>query len=212
MRVAILTSPNQWFLPYAKILTKKIEGSELFNDHRHIGSDFEIVFILGYHQIIGEHYLEIHKHNLVVHESNLPKGKGWSPMFWQILEGKSEIPFTLFEASNGVDDGNIYMQKTLELTGYELHDELRNKQAYFNMGMCADFIENYTKYQPIKQKGKETFYKKRTSKDSELDINRSIKDQFNLLRIVSNDHYPAFFEIGGKKYTLKVDEVENETR
>ena len=46
---------------------------------------------------------------------------------------------------------------------------------------------------PRAQVGKSEFYSKRTPKDSELDINKSIKDQFNLLRICNNEQFPAFF-------------------
>ena len=60
------------------------------------------------------------------------------------------------------------------------------------------------------QEGVATYYERRTPKDSELDINRSIKDQFNLLRIVDNERYPAFFYIGDKKYKISIEEY-NET-
>ena len=129
-------------------------------------------------------------------------------MFWQILEGKNEIPFTMFEAASGVDNGDIYMQDTLVLTGYELNDELREKQANFIIDMCLKFINNYDIHKIAnKQSGEETFYLKRTAKDSELNINKSIKEQFNLLRIVSNDDYPAFFNIDGHKYIIKIEEA-----
>jgi len=44
-----------------------------------------------------------------------------------------------------------------------------------------------------------------TLNDSRLDIDRSIKEQFNLLRVVGNEEYPAFFEINGHKYLLKIE-------
>ena len=214
MKVAILTTPNQWFVVFAKQLQQAIKESELFFSHQEINNSYDVVFILSYHKIIPEKYLYINKHNIVIHASALPAGKGWAPMFWQIIEGKNEIPFTMFEASNGVDNGDIYMQKILKLTGYELHDELRAKQANFIMDMCLEFINNYKKYKnPMPQQGNESFYQKRTPKDSKLDINKSIKEQFNLLRICSNEEYPAFFEIDGKKYILKIEEeLKNENR
>ena len=130
-------------------------------------------------------------------------------MFWQILEGKNEIPFSMFEASEKMDDGDIYMQKILHLTGYELNAELRNKQAEFIMQMCLEFLEHYELYNtPDKQKGKSTFYAKRSAKNSEIDIHRTIHDQFNLLRIVDNESYPAFFEIEANRYTLKIERAD----
>jgi len=205
--VAILTSPNQWFVPYAEVLSKKMAGSKVFNDHSEIGSDFDVVFILGYHKIIGAKYLKLHKHNVVVHESELPYGKGWAPLFWQILENKSQVTFTMFEASSGVDDGDIYMQKTLSLDGSELNEELRRLQAELTVDMCLDFVECYDKYKlPSKQQGEETFYKRRGPKDSKLDVNKTLGEQFNLLRIVDNEEYPAYFEHLGRKYILKITE------
>ena len=206
MKVAILTSPNQWFTEYAKLLNKLIKNSDLYYRHEEILDSYYILFILSYHKIIESKYLDKHKQNIVIHASKLPRGKGWAPMFWQILEGKNKIPFTMFEASSGVDDGDIYMQKELSLTGYELNKELREKQAKFTIDMCLEFINNYEKYKtPKKQTGKESFYPKRDKKDSKLDINKTLKEQFNLLRIVDNDDYPAFFELDGHRYTLKIE-------
>ncbi len=213
MKIAILTSRNQWFIPYAKKLQNRIVGSDLFYNHKNIDSSYNIVFILGYHSIIEQEYLHKHNHNIVVHESDLPNGKGWAPMFWQIIENKNEIIFSMFEASVDVDDGDVYMKKTLTFSGLELNNELREKQANFTIEMCLEFMNNYHKYKiPIKQLGTETFYSKRTAKDSKLDINKTIKEQFNLLRIVDNESYPAFFYKDNKKYILKIEEVNNENR
>ena len=41
--------------------------------------------------------------------------------------------------------------------------------------------------------------------DSELDIKKSIKDQFDKLRIVDNNKYPPFFLINKKIYTIRID-------
>ena len=213
MKIAILTSPNQWFIKYAKELQNQLQDSKLLFEYKDIDDSFDIVFILSYHKIIEDIYLKKSKHNIVIHASDLPKGKGWAPMFWQILEGKNSIPFTMFEASLGVDDGDIYMKKELQLSGYELNDELREKQANFTIKMCLEFLQNYEKYKtPYPQKGDESFYKKRDSKDSKLDIDKTIKEQFNLFRIVNNEDYPAFFEIDGYRYSLKIDRIEDEDR
>jgi len=213
MKIAILTSPNQWFIPYAKKLQEMIDFSELFFNHEEMNTQYDVVFILSYHRLISQKYLEKNKHNIVIHASALPQGKGWSPMFWQILEGKNEIPFSMFEADEGIDSGNIYMKRILYLSGYELNEELRNKQADFIVNMCIEFLENYDEYSiPIHQVGKENFYKKRDPKDSELDIHKTIDEQFNLLRIVDNENYPAFFYKDNKKYILKIEEAGNENR
>ena len=213
MKILILTSPNQWFIPYAKQLHEKLPSSDLLYDHNEFAKVYDIVFILSYHKIIPMEQLKENRHNIVIHASALPQGKGWAPMFWQVLEGKDAIPFTMFEAGSGVDDGDIYMQDIIYLTGYELNNELREKQANFIIDMCLEFVNNYEDHRvPQKQSGKESFYSKRSAKDSELDINQTIQEQFNLFRIVDNENYPAFFEIDGHKYILKIEEVQDEDR
>lgn len=208
MKIAVLTSPQQWFVPYAKELSLTLPNATLFFEHEAIDERFEWVFILSYHRLIETHYLQKHRHNIVIHASALPQGKGWAPMFWQILEGKNEIPFSMFEASSGVDDGDIYMQTTLTLSGYELNEELRHKQAQWIIQMCVAFCNHYEDYRtPTPQSGQSTFYPKRSHQDSQLDIHKSLYEQFNLLRIVDNEAYPAFFDIDGHRYILKIEKA-----
>ncbi|WP_169776838.1 formyltransferase family protein [Campylobacter mucosalis] len=202
MKIAVLTSPNQWFVPYAKNLSSKL-NAQLFYDHTEIFG-FDIVFVLSYHRIIADEFLCKNKHNIVIHESDLPQGKGWAPLFHQVLEGKNEIIFTLFEADTGTDSGLIYAKKTLCLTGNELYDELRKKQALMSEEMCFEFIKNYDNLKPQAQSGDESFYPKRTPKDSQLDTSKSLDELFNQLRVVSNDDFPAFFYKNGQKFILKI--------
>ncbi|MBT0742047.1 formyltransferase family protein [Campylobacter lari] len=203
MKIALLTSPNQWFIPYIKKLQKLIPNSLVFYKHEQI-SNYDIVFILSYHRIISKEFLNKNKNNIVIHASKLPQGKGWAPLFHQILEGKNEITFTLFEANEKIDNGDIYLQKTLILNGLELYEELRDKQANFIIELCLDFLKNFPNITKIPQKGKESFYPKRTPKDHELNINKTIKEQFNLLRISNNEDFPAFFYKNGKKFIIKI--------
>lgn len=205
MKIAILTTPGQWFESYAHALSGRLNGAQIYFDHREVAHSYDVVFILSYHKIIEEEYLRRHRHNLVVHASDLPEGKGWAPLFWQVLEGKRNIVFSMIEASAGVDAGDVYMKKSLALTGYELNEELRQKQAQLTIDMCLEFIADYEAHRnPTKQEGVESFYKKRSSKDSELDPDKTIREQFNLLRIVNNDEYPAFFNIDGRRYELQI--------
>ena len=109
---------------------------------------------------------------MLVHESNLPLGKGFSPLQWQILEGKNKIVFSLLEASEEVDSGDIIEQMECNLDGTELYDEVRSKQAKLTFELISRFIRNYPNYKKKKQFGKSTYYRRRKITDSELDINK----------------------------------------
>ena len=88
-----------------------------------------IVFILGYMKILPENFLKRNIMNLVVHESDLPKGKGFAPVQWQILQKKNKIPICLLDANNKADSGDIYEKSFIKLKGYELNGEIRKYQA-----------------------------------------------------------------------------------
>ena len=208
IKIALLTSRESWMVPYVENfntrLTESGFDSKLFFDHKQIDSSYPIVFILSYFKIIGEKFLAQHEHNLVVHESELPKGRGWAPLFWQILEGKNTIPIVMFEASTSVDEGPIYLRDNIILEGHELHDEIRKKQAEKTFDLVLTFLKNMKTLLPVPQEGKSTHYRKRTPEDSELDITKPIAEQFNNLRIASNENYPAFFRFANHKYILNI--------
>ena len=165
---------------------------------------FDVVFVLGFTRILKKDFLEANNQVLIIHESNLPNGKGFSPLQWQILEGKDKIVFSLLEAVEEFDSGDIIEQIELNLDGTELYDEIRSKQAKYTLQLIEMFIKNYPHFNRRKQSGKSTFYKRRKKSDSELNIDLSIKELFPLLRIVNNKDWPGFFRINGVKYILKI--------
>lgn len=169
----------------------------------------DFCFYLSCGQIVPANILSQYRHNLVVHESDLPRGKGWSPLTWQILEGKNRIPATLFEAAKKVDSGVIYAQDWMEFEGYELIDELREAQAKVTIGLCKRFVDGYPQIceEAREQAGEGSFYSRRREMDSALDPSQSLEAQFNLLRVVDNQRYPAFFYLNGQRYSLRIDRV-----
>jgi len=55
-----------------------------------------------------------------------------------------------------------------------------------------------------KQEGDSTYYQRRTISDSQIDPHKTIADQFELLRVVDNERYPAFFRYRDSRYTIKI--------
>lgn len=206
MKIQILCdNPGSWIVVYAKKFKEELkeEGVEvsLLFKHSEV-SKGDILILLSCEKIFKK--LSLNKFNLVIHESDLPQGKGWSPLTWQILEGKNIIPITLFEATEKVDAGLIYNKEFIHLCGTELIEEIREKQANATFNLIRTFVASYPNVNGENQKGEESFYPRRTVKNSELDINKSIAEQFNLLRVCDNERYPAYFKINDKKYIIKI--------
>jgi len=163
-----------------------------------------IVFVLSYTKILDVNFIKRNKKVLIIHPSKLPKDKGFAPVQNQVLKNKRLIHTCIIEASEKVDSGPIIYRDTFLLHGHELSNEIRKKQSISTFKLIRKFLKNYPKFKAYKQKGVSSFNKRRTPSDSELNINKSIKSQFNLLRIVDNKLYPAFFKYRSHTYYIKI--------
>lgn len=203
----LLDNPKSWMMPYAKKLgaacKKRGHSVSIVHDASKV-SQGDVAFFLSCEKIVPKKIRDRNTHNLVIHESALPKGKGWSPLTWQILEGKNNIPITLFEAVEKIDAGDIYEAGVLKFKGNELVDELREKQGDASIRLALQFLDSYPPRKRKKQKGRSTFYARRNVADSELDPQKTLTEQFDLLRVVDNERYPAFFSHRGQTYVLKI--------
>ena len=201
----VFDKDNNWIYDFFKNIKfefKNYSISKFFRADEVLG--FDIVFLLGHTKILPSEFLQRNKLTLVVHASDLPKGKGFAPIQWQLLEGQNEIKVSLIEAAENVDSGDIFLQSIITFDGTELYKEIREKQAIATINIISEFLKLYPNVTRKKQVGKESFYPKRKSADDELDISKTLQENFNLLRIGNNDAWPSFFYFKGVKYLVKI--------
>jgi methionyl-tRNA formyltransferase len=197
---------NEWV---KSMVLKQHKVSLVFDKTELPGGD--ILFLVSCGQIIGDYERAKYKSTLVLHASDLPKRRGWSPHIWSILDGENEITVSLLEAAEPVDTGLVWLKKSFVLEGHELIDEINNKLFDAEIFLMTCAIDGAQEINPSPQIGDPGSYmKKRTDADSEIDPNKSILEQFNLLRIVDSNRYPAFFYHLGCKYQLKIEKVKSE--
>jgi len=208
-KLTIVSNKSSWVSEYVAKLECYFKQLGHYVSHVFDINDVEcgdFAFYLSCEQIAGKGILSRNKHNLVVHPSGLPHGRGWSPLAWQILEGADSIIVTLFEATEKVDRGDIYLQHPVQFRGNELIDELHKTQGEVSINLCLKFVEEYPRIllQRRKQLGVASYYSRRCPKDNELNIDKSLREQFNLFRIADNEKYPAHFTLDGQTYILKI--------
>ena len=211
--IVMFSDDGSWMNPYIEDLLMDWEelGYTVYWMHDVDNAPFaDFCFCLSFGKVVPQEVRKRYLHTLVVHGSDLPEGKGWSPLSWQILEGKNCIPVTLLEAAQRIDSGVIYSQRWIEYRGDELIGELRGVLANAELDLCRRFVDKYPKSaeRATKQSGKESFYLRRRPSDSQLDPNSSIAEQMNLLRIVDNDRYPAFFELRDNQYRIEINKID----
>lgn len=203
----LIDHKDSFFLDYKSILIsklKRLKHKVYFSSNYKKIKKGDLLVIIATKKILTQKYLDKNKLNINVHPSNLPKGRGGAAVVWNILKNKNYFHLTLHKAVKKVDSGDIFIKKKILFKNYELSNSIRKKQAFYTIKLVIKLVKNIHKIRPKKQEGKPTYLPKRTFKDSELDVNKSLKSQFNLLRSVDNDRYPAFFILKKKKFLLKI--------
>lgn len=172
----------------------------------------DILFLVSCSAIIDDEVKKKFKAVLVLHASDLPEGRGWSPHIWSILADQNKIAVCLLEASDPVDSGDIWLKKYFKLEGHELLDEINEALFAVELELMTEAVDSFNTLSPIKQvtahrQLNSCTLRKRTSEDSALDLNKSILDQFNLLRVVDSERYPAYIDHLGHRYKITIEKT-----
>ena len=169
----------------------------------------DILFLVSCAELMTTADREAYRVSLVLHASDLPHGKGWSPHIWQIIGGAEKIVLTLLEASEPIDSGRIWKKTTIPVSRHALWDEINELLFAAEIELMDFAIEKYGLIVPIDQPGGSigTCYPRRTPQDSRLDIEKSISDQFDLMRVCDPNRFPAFFEIHGHRYAIRLEKI-----
>ena len=169
----------------------------------------DLLFLISCSEIVSEEDRKPYSKTLVIHASDLPDGRGWSPHIWQIIGGATVLTLTLLEAANKVDSGDIWTKLQINVSKDALWDEIN--QAVFDAELkLMDFaIDNFGVTQPQAQSSliEPSYHLKRSPSDSKVDAQKSIKEQFDLIRVCDPNRFPAYFELHDHKYTIRLEKV-----
>jgi len=169
----------------------------------------EILFLVSCSEIVSAAERAVYRASLVLHASNLPVGRGWSPHIWQIIDGAQEVTLSLLEAEDKVDSGRIWHQTIVPVPKHALWDEINDRLFNAEIELIDHAVREFDAVVPKAQDPASvpTYYSRRTPDASKLDAERSIASQFNLIRVCDPTRFPAFFELHGKKYKLTLEKI-----
>lgn len=166
------------------------------------GGDF--LFLVSCTEIVRREVRDRYRHCLVLHGSDLPEGRGWSPVVWQVLEGRSEFTVSLLVAEDEVDSGDVWARHRFAVPPDAVAREINARVFDAELALMTWALENCDRSRPEPQDGVPTYYPRRTPADSTLDAERSLSDQFDLLRVSDPDRYPARVQVRGRWFTLRL--------
>ncbi|WP_108507832.1 formyltransferase family protein [Polynucleobacter acidiphobus] len=167
----------------------------------------DILFLISCSEIINASDRAQYDACLVLHASDLPKGRGWSPHIWALVQGAEMITLSMLEAEDKVDSGRIWHKMHISVPKHALWDEVNHLLFTAEVDMIQYAIQNYALVTPQDhmETDQATYYSKRTPQDSRIDPYKSIQEQFDLIRVCDPNRFPAYFEYLGQRYILKLE-------
>lgn len=169
----------------------------------------DLLFLISCSEIVTEADRNPYSKTLVIHASDLPHGRGWSPHIWQIIDGATVLTITLLEAANKVDSGDIWKKLEVSVNKNALWDEINHLVFEAELKLMDFAVDNFDVIEPQTQSAsiEATYHPKRSPADSKIDPKKSIEDQFDLIRVCDADRFPAYFELHGHKYNIRLEKV-----
>jgi methionyl-tRNA formyltransferase len=172
-----------------------------------------VLFALSYGRILPEDFVKQFDHVIVLHASDLPKGRGWSPYIWEILEGADFITLSAISAAKGVDEGDIWEKEYISISPTDIYLDINKKLFNAEVRLIErvlEMIENGEAPTPQLEDAA-TYYPRRNPEDSRVHLESKLGDIFNLLRTADPKRYPVFFEKDGVRFNLLLEKVYEDT-
>lgn len=175
-------------------------------------SEGDFLFLVSCAEIITSEHRKKYRHTLVLHASDLPRGRGWSPHVWDVVNGAEFITLTLLEAEDKVDSGRLWLKRSIPVAKTALWHEVNQELFQAEIELMNEAVERYDEIKPYPQREdiESTYYPKRTPSDSEIDPYKPISDQFDLIRMCDPQRYPAWFDYLGQKYKIILEKIDHE--
>ncbi|MGO8755127.1 MAG: methionyl-tRNA formyltransferase [Gallionellaceae bacterium] len=126
---------------------------------------------------------------VIFHMTDLPFGRGGSPLQNLIVRGISETQLTALRCVADLDAGPIYMKRPLSLYGTAEEVLLRAGK------LTGEMIERIVREQPTPepQVGEPTIFRRRTPQDGDLAELDELEKVFDYIRMLDADGYPPAF-------------------
>jgi len=142
---------------------------------------------------------------IVFHMTDLPYGRGGSPLQNLIVRGHTETKISALKVEAGMDTGDIYMKRDLSLEGSATDIFKRASDVIFSL--IKEIVETHP--EPVAQRGEVTEFTRRTEEQSNMKDLSSTEDVYNHIRMLDAEGYPkAYVEIGGVR--VEFDQVQKD--
>jgi methionyl-tRNA formyltransferase len=177
----------------------------------------DVVFCLGWRTLIPMEVLGCAPQGgIAVHDSLLPRLRGFAPSNWGLILGHDELGATLFELTDSVDAGDIYFQEALVPEPTETYESIQSRIADLSVRLFDQFLDAAKAGALVARRQNHadaTFTCARSPVDGEIDWSMSSQSISRLGRALAPPTPPAFTYFLGSQLQIveayRVQEPQN---
>ena len=174
----------------------------------------DLILVIGWSQLLKKEIIDIPKLGVIgSHPTELPKYRGRAPIPWSIIKELKKSALTFFYIQEGIDNGDIIIQKQFEITDMDDASSLYEKITSLGKNMLSEIL-------PLLDSGKITSkrqnpemfienWPKRTPLDGKIDWSKSAKEIHNLIRATTRPYPGAFTYFKNKKLIIWKSTLDN---
>ncbi len=215
MKISILCSDsnhpvNKYLVDWINIESKFHKIDLVYKKSDLKGGD--LLFLISCREILLPKDRLNYSASLLIHASDLPLGRGWSPHIWEISAGARYITLSLLEVEDKIDSGRIWKKIRVSIPKSALWDEINQIIFSAEVELMRFAVKSFNSVEPEIQSSdiEPSYFRLRTPQDSRIDPEKTIGEQFDLMRVCDPFRFPAFFEYRGCKYKIKLERVDDE--
>src|SRR6266536_423143 len=146
----------------------------------------DAIIVVGYGRIIPKWMLELPKYgNINLHASLLPKYRGAAPIQWAIANGERVTGVTTMRIDEGLDTGDILLQKELSISEDDTAETLSPKLAAMGADLMIETLRALETgaIEPRKQDSSQAMLAPILKReDGRIDFSRAAQEIYNRFR------------------------------
>lgn len=153
----------------------------------------DIILSLYYRKILPKPITDLPRLGCInIHPSLLPEYRGPVPTAWAIEKGEKDFGISIHKMDDGIDTGDILVQKKYKIfdneTGFELYTRAMQLGAKLFNDNLPKILEGKIKAKP--QKGVGSYYGKKNGRYT-IDWKKSAEEIKNMIRVHAPPYNPA---------------------
>ena len=137
---------------------------------------------------------------VVFHMTDLPYGRGGSPLQNLIARGHEETVITALRCVEALDAGPVYLKRPLSLLGSAEEIFVRADRVIEQM-ICEIQRDEPS---PVPQSGEPVVFRRRRPEDGDLAVVEGLDRWYDWIRMLDAEGYPpAFIDVGGVRLEFR---------